>query len=109
MSVLRCLHLPPLLHVKHEFTYLYDLWSQYPSTSHRCQYYNLEDDRFKYTDGAYASAFDKDIPDFGFEPTGFPTMMCEILLRVNQLDFEEDVANEEWHYLMYRSLNKYFF
>ena len=90
MSILRCLHLPPLLHVKHEFTYPYDQWS-HPSTPHRCQYYNLEEDRFKYTDGAYASPFDNVIPDFGFEPTGFPSLIREILLQVNQLEFEEDV------------------
>ena len=90
MSLLRCLHLLPLFHIKPEVTYLYDLWS-HPSTPHRCQYYILEEDRFKYTDGAYASAFDNVIQDFGFEPTGFPSMIREILLQVNQLEFEEDV------------------
>ena len=80
----------PLFHVKPEVTYLYDLWSL-PSTHNRCQYYNLEEDRFKNTDGAYASAFDNVIQVFAFEPTGFPFMIREILLQVNQLEFEDNV------------------
>ena len=80
----------PLFHVKPEVTYLCDLWSL-PSTRNGCQYYSLEEDRFKYTDGAYTSAFDNVIQDFGFEPTGFPSMISEILLQVNQLECEEDV------------------
>jgi len=80
----------PLHLVKHQFTYLYNLWSQYPPSPSRFQYDDLEKGPFTYTDGTYATAFDDVIPDFGYEYTGFPSLARRILLQVNQQEFVED-------------------
>jgi len=54
----------PLHLVKPQFTYLYNQWSHYPSSPSRSMYYDLDEGRFKYTDGTYATAFADVIPDF---------------------------------------------
>ena len=53
-------------------------------------YYDLDEGRFKYTDGTYATAFADVIPDFGYINTGFPTLTRSILLQANQMEFVED-------------------
>jgi len=53
-------------------------------------YYDLHEDRYKYTDGTYATSFDDAIPDFGYEHIGFPTVTRTILLQTNQIEYVEN-------------------
>ena len=80
----------PLHLVIQQFSYLYYLWSQYPPSPFRCQYYDLDAGLFKYTDWTYMTAFADVVPDFGYERTGFPTLARSILIQANQLEYVED-------------------
>jgi hypothetical protein len=60
----------PLHLVTHQFSYLYNDWSLFPSCTTKSLYYDIYDKRWKYTDGTYGSAFPP--PAIGLEGTGFP-------------------------------------
>ena len=75
----------PLHPVIQQFSYLYYMWSQYPPSPSRCQYYDLAAGRFKYTDWTFMTAFADVVPDFGYERTGLPTLARSILINANKL------------------------
>ena len=70
-----------------EFTYHYNHWWLGFPLLPTSLYFDMREGRFKYTDGTYASTFEDHIPDFGFEPTGFPGIIRSILMAVNSLEY----------------------
>jgi len=74
-----------------EFTYHYNHWWLGFPLLPTSLYFDMREGRFKYTDGTYASTFEDHIPDFGFDPTGFPGIIRCILMAVNSLEYIEPV------------------
>jgi uncharacterized membrane protein YkgB len=79
----------PLILEKPHFSYLYETWSRSPSNS-RCLYYDMDEGRYKYTDGTYMSEVESLTPDIGFNGTGFPTLILSILRQLSLLELVED-------------------
>jgi hypothetical protein len=53
-------------------------------------YFDLHEQKFKYTDGTYASGFEGVTPEIGFGGTGFPMLAHSILQGMSHLELQQD-------------------
>ena len=87
----RCSFIPTCI-VRTRFYFLYYKWSR-PShmpdwsiADHKHLYFDIRDQRFRYTDGTYPREFRTSAPVVGFNATGFPTVIRSILLQLSDVE-----------------------
>jgi len=80
----------PFPHVKRQFSYLYDIWSQRgrrPPFVNIPHYFDMRESRYKCFDD---SPFGNLVPEIGLEGTGFPSVIGSILRGVNRMELRDE-------------------